>query len=73
MEIHCGIGDASLSGAEGIVWPEQFTAAEFWDLADQLERLNVPDNQGTPIRRLTDMLWALCNDSSACILTVAEG
>lgn len=64
---------ATIAGAEGIVWHENFTSAEFWDLAHALESLNEPGNQGAPLRRLTDMCWALCNDSSACIVTVEEG
>lgn len=35
-----------------------FTPEEAWQLADMLEGMNKHDNQGTPLRRLTDMMWS---------------
>ena len=55
-----------------IIWQDRYTEAELLDLADVLEGLNTPGNRGTPIRRITDMVWALVNDSAVCIVT-AEG
>ncbi len=73
MQIKTGFGEcATIKGADGIVWTEAFTAAEFANLADMLEGLNTPNNGGSPLRRLTDMLWALQNDSSACVVALKD-
>lgn len=59
----------------GPVWREAFTFQEADDLAEAMERL-APDHIRTELRpawnRLTDMLHALTNDSSACIVTAGN-
>lgn len=73
MNINIGIGYAFVTDATGIVGEEVFTPGEFAALADTLESLNAPGNVGTPLRRLTDLLWALQNDTSAMVLYSTEG
>ncbi len=68
VKVKIDLDHASITGAEGIISEEVFTPGEFSALADLLVSLNAPNNQGTPIRRLTDLLWALQNDTDAFIL-----
>jgi hypothetical protein len=69
MKIDVGIGEATIRNVEGVVGHEQFSNDECFELADMLENLNTPDNGGAAIRRLTDLLWALQNDTSVMILS----
>ena len=48
---------------------ERFTDGEVAGLADLLEGFNKPGNQGTALRRLTDLLWELQANTDAYILT----
>jgi hypothetical protein len=72
MIVNVAANQAYVGGTDGVVWKEGFTGVEFFDLANQLEALNTPNNGGTPLRRLTDMCWALQNDSSACVVFNTE-
>ena len=64
-----GMGRAVVMDAELLVSWETFTPGQCADLADLLEGLNKPGNRGTPLRRLTDLLWALQNDTSVFVVT----
>jgi hypothetical protein len=69
MIISIGIhGEGSVNDAEGIVSEESFTSVEFAALAFELETLATEAADNPLMRRLTDMLWALQNDTDACIL-----
>lgn len=47
----------------------QFTPDECLNLADVLEGLNRPNNPDPALRRLTDALWALGNDTDQVVIT----
>lgn len=69
MKVETGIGWGRVCDAEHTVSHEQFTHSECAWLADLLESHNAPNNTGSAVRRLTDMLWALQNDTDAFIIT----
>ena len=56
----------------GVISEEAFTIAEASNLANFLEQHNTPGNRGTPLRRLTDMMWALQNDTDVVIVSALE-
>lgn len=47
----------------------QFTPEDCLNLADVLEGLNRPNNPDPALRRLTDALWALGNDTDQVVIT----
>jgi hypothetical protein len=73
MKVEIGFGEAHVTDAEGIVWQERFTAREAMEAADWIDRLipahATPTARAT-LERIRDMLFALTNDSDACVVTV---
>lgn len=75
MKITIPTHGATIEQATGTVWREAFTFQEADDLADFLDCVNrTPgaDRLTEPLQRLADMLRALTNDSSACIVTAGN-
>lgn len=76
MDVRLTSDGATVSGAEGTVWQEQFTMNQASDLAFALDSmfagLNVPGGTliAEQVHRLANIFHALTNDSDACIITV---
>lgn len=71
MQVTIGIGEAHVTGAEGIVSQEQFTFHELSQMADFIADMEITDSD--PLQRLMLLLYALTNDTDAFVITKAEG
>lgn len=75
MKITTTPRSTTITQAQGAVWRESFTFHEAEGLVEALRRL-APDKMIPPIadaaERLASALYALTNDSSACIVTVGD-
>lgn len=74
MQVKTKIGGATVTGAEGVVWDEQFTfdaceyIARLLDLALQGNFYGVAEPHAAAVERVRDMFQALTNDSDACVV-----
>lgn len=68
MKIMTSAFGLHISDAENAVSILRISPEDCWDLADKLENLNTPGNHQTPLRKLTDALWALGNDTDAFLI-----
>jgi hypothetical protein len=70
MQVKIGIGEAHVTGAEGIVSQEQFTFHELSQMADFIAELEMSDDD--PMQRLMHLLYALTNDTDAFVIMKIE-
>ena len=62
------VGGTTIPPTQGITSVEGFTSEEFADMADFLESHLEPSDNGSHLRRLANMLWALQNDTTVFVL-----
>jgi hypothetical protein len=70
MRINIGIGEASISAADGLIHDERLTYADCTALGEVLERLApyLHPKTAAAARVVSGLLFALTNDTSAVIL-----